>query len=154
MDSNYSELLKNPLWRNKRKRIIYRDGGKCTVCGSKKELHVHHTYYYYERIEPWRYPDESLLTVCESCHKGWHEYNENIIKEKPEVHKKKKRIKPSRKSKPKKKKGYLGHKKMSLAYIQANRGDFKKLSTGEWVLKNRKEETPYEKLKRLKKSNI
>jgi len=27
---------------------------------------VHHRYY--ENIEPWEYPDEALITLCENCH--------------------------------------------------------------------------------------
>jgi hypothetical protein len=35
-------------------------------------LHVHHTYYDLAKL-PWEYPDESLITVCSSCHKKIHE---------------------------------------------------------------------------------
>ena len=81
--STYSELLKDPLWQNKRKRIIFRDGNKCTVCNATKNLKVHHTFYYTDYREPWRYPDESLLTVCKSCHEKYHSENELTFKEPP-----------------------------------------------------------------------
>jgi len=101
---DYSDLLLNPLWIAKAKRIRKRDGYKCTVCNSKKSLEVHHTYYYTKKTEPWRYPDESLLTVCHKCHNDWHIHNENTYIKKPKPVKKNKRykkIKQFRKSKVK-----------------------------------------------------
>jgi 5-methylcytosine-specific restriction endonuclease McrA len=81
MDFNYVELLKNPLWKEKRKAILFRDGKKCTVCGKKTTLEIHHTFYYKDYPAPWCYPNDSLLTVCRDCHRQWHEYNENVIVE-------------------------------------------------------------------------
>jgi len=99
---DYSEYLKNPLWIRKRKRIILRDGKQCTVCSDKKNLQVHHTFYYTDYREPWRYPDERLITVCEKCHKEYHEYHEHEFKKPPKIVVKKK-FKPRRKvKKPKK----------------------------------------------------
>ena len=60
-------------------------------------MQVHHTFYYKKQIAPWLYPDDSLLTLCEKCHKDWHLQNENIYKEQ-------KRIKRKRKLKVKNKK--------------------------------------------------
>ena len=37
-----------------------------------KDLHVHHTYYQIGRM-PWEYPDESLVTLCRTCHHEVHE---------------------------------------------------------------------------------
>jgi hypothetical protein len=45
-----------------------RDGWKCVVCGeAEKTLSVHHKYYEQGK-DPWDYPDESLVTLCEFCH--------------------------------------------------------------------------------------
>ena len=41
-----------------------------------KDLNVHHTYYQIDKL-PWEYPDESLQTLCRSCHERVHE--EEII---------------------------------------------------------------------------
>lgn len=69
----YDIYLRDLRWKLKRKRVLERDDFKCTVCGSKKSLHVHHTYYYRNEITPpWEYPMESLITVCEDCHKEFH----------------------------------------------------------------------------------
>lgn len=37
-----------------------------------KDLHVHHTYYQIDKL-PWQYPDESLQTLCRSCHEKVHD---------------------------------------------------------------------------------
>jgi len=90
---DYYELLKNPKWFRKRKRILNRDENKCTVCGSKKLLVVHHTFYYEDFPDPWLYPNRSLLTLCNDCHEKWHRQNENIIKKRPNIRQKVKRKK-------------------------------------------------------------
>ena len=82
---SYLDLLKSPKWYHKRRNIILRDGNKCTVCGRNILLIVHHTFYYEDFPDPWLYPDYSLLTLCNKCHKDWHEYNEIVIKKRPVV---------------------------------------------------------------------
>lgn len=68
----YSERLKDPRWQKKRLQIMERDGFKCRLCtDTETTLNVHHIFY--ERgFEPWDYPDSSLFTVCEPCHKELH----------------------------------------------------------------------------------
>jgi hypothetical protein len=65
----YWELLKDPRWQRKRLEVMERDGFACVYCDSaEKTLNVHHSYY--ERGNaPWEYPDSSLHTLCEDCHK-------------------------------------------------------------------------------------
>jgi hypothetical protein len=64
----YSEKLKDPRWQRLRLEIMKRDDFSCQLCGSKTEtLHVHHKYYLIGN-DPWVYPDESLVTLCEGCH--------------------------------------------------------------------------------------
>jgi hypothetical protein len=80
---SYDDLLKDPRWILKRKVIITRDEFKCTSCGSKENLQVHHTYYYKQKTVPWAYPDESLITLCEDCHHEWHTWHEVEYKDRP-----------------------------------------------------------------------
>ena len=93
---SYENLLQHPLWVIKRAKIINRDGKKCTVCESKHDLRVHHTFYYSNYPPPWEYPNDSLLTLCDTCHYNYHIYNEvpviEAVKDKP----KKKKLKPRR----------------------------------------------------------
>lgn len=38
----------------------------------QRYLQVHHKHYVYGR-PPWKYPDKSLITLCNKCHKELHE---------------------------------------------------------------------------------
>ena len=77
----YKDQLKDKRWRELRKAILLRDGYRCTVCGDTQNLQVHHTYYYDNKfMPPWNYPKESLITVCDKCHKEFHLYCEVPIK--------------------------------------------------------------------------
>jgi hypothetical protein len=86
---NYGDKLKDPRWQRRRLEIMQRDNFRCLVCMEEtKTLHVHHNYYLSGR-EPWDYPDECLITVCEGCHEYEHLYREqcernliNIIRQK------------------------------------------------------------------------
>lgn len=80
---SYNDLLSDPQWLARRKRILKRDHYKCTVCGSPDNLRVHHTFYYTEKTAPWEYPNRSLLTLCNACHYHWHTTHENVIKHRP-----------------------------------------------------------------------
>lgn len=47
-----------------------RDGFTCRHCESTtKTLNVHHTFYD-KRFAPWEYPDHTLYTFCEDCHRS------------------------------------------------------------------------------------
>lgn len=64
----YVEKLKDPRWQQRRLRIFDRDGWSCCFCNRKdKTLHVHHRRYI-PKQEPWDYPDNLLITLCEDCH--------------------------------------------------------------------------------------
>lgn len=73
----YSKLLQDERWKEKRRKIISRDSCRCTWCGSDSNLQVHHKYYEKfpnnDFVDPWDYPDESLVTLCEKCHERAHE---------------------------------------------------------------------------------
>ena len=65
---SYAEKLKDPRWQRLRLEIMQRDGWACFMCHrTDAPLNVHHRYYL-RRHEPWEYPPEALLTLCEGCH--------------------------------------------------------------------------------------
>lgn len=67
-ESKYSEKLKDPRWQKKRLEIFERDNWACQICyDTKSTLAVHHRRYL-PVTEPWDYPDELLVTLCENCH--------------------------------------------------------------------------------------
>ena len=78
--ANYQEQLQDIRWKKKRNKIFKRDEYKCTVCGSDNQLRVHHTYYTKQRSNPWEYPDNSLLTLCNECHEKYHKEHELTIR--------------------------------------------------------------------------
>jgi hypothetical protein len=78
---SYSEKLKDPRWQDKRNEILERDNHRCQLCGDNTEpLHVHHKYYQNFK-EPWDYPNESLITLCEKCHNSQHNKEDERLRE-------------------------------------------------------------------------
>lgn len=68
MSSTYIEKLRDPHWQKKRLEVMSRDGFTCQLCGDTEHtLNVHHRRYILGR-DPWDYPDEDLITLCEACH--------------------------------------------------------------------------------------
>ena len=66
-----------PKWRAKREEILKRDLNSCVVCKGNVGLQVHHRQYHFIVRQhqfklPWDYPNELLITLCESCHKRGH----------------------------------------------------------------------------------
>ena len=75
----YKEQLHDPRWQRVQSEIRQRDKYKCQMCGSTdKFLHVHHLYYT-SGIKVWEYDYESLVTLCEDCHKSAHTELPKII---------------------------------------------------------------------------
>lgn len=65
---NYSEKLKDPRWQKKRLEILERDNWACQRCEDiKSTLVVHHRDYIKDK-DPWDYPNDLLITLCEGCH--------------------------------------------------------------------------------------
>lgn len=82
----YSEKLRHPKWQKKRLEILQRDDFKCQSPGcfnEDKTLHVHHLDYEKD-AEPWDYPNEWLITLCEDCHQQVTE--QRPIQEKAIIH--------------------------------------------------------------------
>jgi len=92
-NSEYIEKLKDKRWIKKRNKIFKRDKYKCTVCGNSENIQVHHTFYYSDMRDPWKYPNNSLLTACRDCHLDYHLHHEVEIRKPPKKNKLKKRKK-------------------------------------------------------------
>jgi hypothetical protein len=66
--STYSAKLRDPRWQKLRLQVMERDEWACQSCfDSASTLAVHHRYYVPGK-EPWEYPLNALVTLCESCH--------------------------------------------------------------------------------------
>lgn len=79
---SYNEQIKSPHWQKRRLQILQRDNFTCQICGStEKTLHVHHLCYRKD-AKIWDCPDNTLITLCEDCHRMEHEMrseNDNSI---------------------------------------------------------------------------
>jgi len=65
----YLEKLKDPRWQKIRLKVFERDQWTCQSCyETETTLTVHHRYYLQDK-EPWGYPIEALVTLCEECHR-------------------------------------------------------------------------------------
>jgi 5-methylcytosine-specific restriction endonuclease McrA len=68
----YSKLLKDKKWSDKRLEILKRDDFRCTKCSCKDcQLHIHHTIYIQNK-KPWEYNNKYLITLCKNCHNQLH----------------------------------------------------------------------------------
>jgi len=68
----YKEQLLDPRWQKKRLSILERDDWRCQYChDNKSTLMVHHLIYEHEFA--WEADDDTLITLCNKCHKEYHE---------------------------------------------------------------------------------
>lgn len=85
-DSQYFDKLNDIRWKAKSIQIKKRDNNKCLNCGSTKRLNVHHRQYHFilklnQFKNPWDYPEDVLITLCNECHlKGHKLYQVPTIK--------------------------------------------------------------------------
>lgn len=68
---DYNKYLKTNYWKGIKDQVLERDGFKCRLCNSEKELHVHHRTYDYLEDEKL----EELITLCKRCHYITHRRN-------------------------------------------------------------------------------
>lgn len=65
---SYLEKLRDPRWQRVRLEIMSRDNFSCRSCAAdNRTLNVHHRWYETGK-DPWEYPPEALVTLCEDCH--------------------------------------------------------------------------------------
>src|ERR1035437_10342143 len=109
MDKKYVDYLASPEWKYIRNIVLRRDGRKCTKCGSKKELRVHHLNYNHIFIE-LNYLF-CLVTLCDDCHKIAHN-----IAVKPKI-KPVAKVKPIKDRKTRRKKTPMAERKIMKKVI-------------------------------------
>lgn len=74
----WDEQLLTIEWDKKRTEILIRDNFTCQIpgCLRKASLHVHHRLYL--GIKAWEYPNDLLVTLCDSHHKQYHDNVEEL----------------------------------------------------------------------------
>jgi len=78
----YREYLDSQVWFEKRAIALTRDGHRCRLCYSKRNVNVHHRRYPKVLGEE---PLNDLITLCAKCHEKFHD----IQNTKPTLKKKK-----------------------------------------------------------------
>ena len=68
----YIDYLDSPIWKKFREIILAIDKNKCTKCGTKDKLTIHHITY--ERVTVELILD--LITLCKDCHMLVHKATE------------------------------------------------------------------------------
>ena len=73
----YKEKLKDPRWIEFRKKVYAKDGHSCVnnCLWKASRLNAHHKIYYVDNgklVEPWDYPLDDVETLCDTCHKTYH----------------------------------------------------------------------------------
>lgn len=69
---DYKEQMNDPRWVERSREVMKSDNFTCQLCGkSHTKLNVHHIRYIKGK-DYWDYPDELLMTVCETCHAKIH----------------------------------------------------------------------------------
>lgn len=81
MREKYAAYLLTPEWKNRRRRVLERDGYTCKACGVERATQVHHKTYDHIFNEPlW-----DLESVCDACHRNLHPDKEAELQEMEEV---------------------------------------------------------------------
>jgi len=65
----YRRYRESVAWKAKRKDKIKTANGKCQICGSEYDLHIHHLTY--ENI--FNEKPNDLIVLCEPCHIKYHD---------------------------------------------------------------------------------
>lgn len=68
---SYSDFLGTTYWDIVRRYVLYKRGWKCELCNEKGELRVHHKTYEHHGKEHLHLED--LITLCNKCHRKFHD---------------------------------------------------------------------------------
>jgi hypothetical protein len=67
---SYSDFLQTPYWKAIANQVRYRACRKCQLCGSDREINVHHKTYENHGLEINHIGD--LICLCSACHNKFH----------------------------------------------------------------------------------
>lgn len=68
--NGYQRKLRDPRWQRRRLDVLNAANWRCEDAGCRRDnqpLEVHHCYYVWG-TEPWDYPRDCLIALCEICH--------------------------------------------------------------------------------------
>lgn len=67
---SYRAYCLSPWWRLRRERYFKRNPRRCWVCGTRKDIHLHHRSY----VRLGKEKDSDLLPLCRTHHRGLHSF--------------------------------------------------------------------------------
>ena len=79
MSINYYEYLESKEWKAKRQEAFAYYGERCSLCGKKKNLQVHHIHYKSLGNEDVK----DLTILCGGCHVAFEKRRKRKIKKRP-----------------------------------------------------------------------
>ena len=69
--AEWQAYMRSTEWDARRRRVFKRDGWRCTMCPSRRNLQGHHAVY--PKNLDWRIDrDEHVSTLCRRCHRDYH----------------------------------------------------------------------------------
>lgn len=80
----YKSYLTSDWWKEIRKRTLQKFNFKCCACGTKENLHVHHSSYRYKNSPRMDKAMKDVVLLCNYCHQDFHKkygVKSNMIKE-------------------------------------------------------------------------
>ena len=70
-EMEYDQFLNTEYWKKVRQAKLRACGHKCQLCGSKRNLHIHHNSYEHHGEEDKHLED--LIVLCSDCHALFHQ---------------------------------------------------------------------------------
>jgi hypothetical protein len=67
--TSYEKFIASDLWQNRKNKYYQSHERRCAACNSYKYIQLHHMVY----GEFGNEPDEHLIPLCDTHHKGYHE---------------------------------------------------------------------------------
>ncbi len=67
----YYKQLQDKRWINRRNQLLKKCGYRCSICGCKDNLQIHHKIYIKGKMA-WEYKDKYLEVLCNKCHEKKH----------------------------------------------------------------------------------
>jgi len=65
----YQAYLASPHWKNRRNTLLQKRGKVCELCGSTKQIQIHHQTY----CRLGKELDKDLIILCSNCHSKIHQ---------------------------------------------------------------------------------
>lgn len=80
----YKWLLLSKEWKEYRESYFWWNEKKCALCGSEKDITIHHPKYK-KGLLPWEYATSEVVPLCKKCHYKVHKDKNHPLHEQYEA---------------------------------------------------------------------